>query len=171
MSRAWCVLLAAVTLGSGAFAETPPAAPPTRQSPPAGDESAVDKEARANQTWQRLSLHEKLQLLRLHRALREMDPQDRDFIRERIDRYLRMTPEERRQFKENRQRWQQLSPEEKERARQEYRRRREEFEQRWREKHPGEEPPPSPPRERSPRPPPPEGAPPPPAQDNAPTQN
>jgi hypothetical protein len=154
-------------------AEAPATAPRERRSLPAKGEQAVAVEQLANETWQALPLREKVQLLRMQRALREMDPKDRDFIRERIDRHLRMTPKEREQFTQNRKRWQELSPEAKERARQEYRRRREEFEKRWREEHPGEEPPPYAPHRRrgeSDGPPPPSEAPdnPPPATDQTP---
>lgn len=127
-----------------------PWTPVLAKEPPA---EPVD-EARLDEAWQKLSARDKTQVLQFHRAFRQMEPEERDFIRERIEKLGNLTPPERTQLRANRQRWQQMSPEEKERARQEYRRRREELEKRWREKQFGQEPPPPPAARRSPEPPP-----------------
>ena len=55
-----------------------------------------------------------------------------------------MTPQERKQLQQNYQRWQQMTPEQRERAREQFLRHRNEFEEKWRKEHPGEETPPLP---------------------------
>jgi hypothetical protein len=143
------VVLAGLT--TFALAQEPPAGPPAMT-----EEQRTEMEARLNEAWNQLSLREKMRLMRFHRAQRAMPPEEREFVRERFERFMEMPPEERERLRKNRERWQQMSPEERERAREEFRKRRQEFEERWRREHPGEElPPPPPPHPRRHRPPPP----------------
>lgn len=140
LAVAGCLL---ATLSPAAWAEenTPPHRP--GREPRYTAEEWTRMEHRADETWKRLPTAEKLQLLRFHRALQAMGEEERAFLHERIERFRGMSDQERRQLHDNRQRWQQMSPEQKERARQEFRRRHPEFEQRWRENRPGQEPPPA----------------------------
>ena len=92
-----------------------------------------------------MSLEGKTQLMRLHRALAEMPPDERKFIHDRIERFLSMTPAERAQLQQNKKRWEQMTPAERQRAREEFRSRQQEFEQQWRRNHPGEAAPANPP--------------------------
>ena len=124
--------------------------------PPMTDEQRAQQEQRLNDSWNKLSAEAKARLMRLNRALNQMPPEERQFIHDRVERFLNMSAEERRQLKENAERWKNMTPEERQKARDEFRQRRQEFEQKWRAEHPGEEPPPFPPRPaRSPAPPPP----------------
>ncbi|MCX7887623.1 MAG: DUF3106 domain-containing protein [Verrucomicrobiae bacterium] len=108
---------------------------------PSGAERRPPDEAQLDQTWNSLTPREKAQALRFYQALRQMPPDERKFITERIERFIHMSPEERRKLKENQERWQKMTPEEREKARERYRQRREEFEAKWRKEHPGQEPP------------------------------
>jgi hypothetical protein len=125
-----------------------PTPPPTQQPAPARGgvpQSPQDRaalEERLNKAWNSMSLEEKARAMRLHRGLRELPPDERKFINERIDRVLKMSTEQRRQLRQNYQRWQAMTPEQRQQAREEFRKRRQEFEQKWRKEHPGEEPPP-----------------------------
>ena len=76
-----------------------------------------------------MTLEGKTQLMRLHRGLAEMPPDERKFIHDRIERFLNMTPAERARLQQNRKKWEQMTPEERQRAREEFRNRRQEFEQ------------------------------------------
>jgi hypothetical protein len=109
------------------------------------DEQRALAEQRLDARWSRMTLEGKTQLMRLHRALAEMPPDERKFIHDRIERFLSMTPAERAQLQQNRKRWEQMTPAERQRAREEFRSRQPEFEQQWRRNHPGEEAPANPP--------------------------
>lgn len=111
---------------------------------PVTDEQKPPIEERLNGAWQQLSPREKMQLMRLHRALNEMPPEERKFIHDRIERFLNMPAEDRQRLRENADRWKSMTPEQQEKAREEFRKRRAEFEEKWRREHPGEEPPPGP---------------------------
>ncbi len=106
-----------------------------------GQTNALD-ETQLNEKWNTLSPREKAVALRFSTALRQMPPEERKFIHDRIERFLEMTPEERHRLKENNERWQKMTPEEKQQAREKYRQRRKEFEEKWRKEHPNEPPPP-----------------------------
>jgi hypothetical protein len=137
------VIAAWITTAVG-FAENPPPPDERADYPPRQEmtnEQKAEAEQKVNEAWSKLPLESKLRLMRLHQALREMPPQDRRFIHDRVERFLNMSPEERAQLRQNRERWEKMTPEEREQARQEFRKRREEIEQKWREEHPGEEPP------------------------------
>ena len=111
---------------------------PTAQS---GEGQRVD-ESKLNETWNSLSSHEKAAAIRLHHALRQMPTEERKFIHERIERFMRMSPDERHWLKENNERWQKMSADERHQAREKFLQHRKEFEEKWRKEHPGEEPPP-----------------------------
>jgi hypothetical protein len=123
----------------------PPPPPPTvdqtkpRQRPPLTDEQRAQAEQRLDARWNQLSLQGKTQLMRLHRALAEMPPDERKFIHDRIERFLSMTPAERAQLQQNKKKWEQMTPAERQRAREEFRSRQQEFEQQWHRNHPGED--------------------------------
>lgn len=121
---------------------------PPAERPPMSPERKAELVQRADEAWANLPAEAKIRLWRLHQALTQMPPEDRRFIHDRIERFLQMPPEEREQTRKNAQRWKEMSPEERERAREKFRQRRQEFEQKWRAEHPGEEPPPFPPRGR-----------------------
>jgi hypothetical protein len=135
----------------GAYAQQQPAPPPPppptvdqtkpRQKPPMTDEQRALAEQRLDARWSQLSLEGKTQLMRLHRALAEMPPEERKFVHDRIERFLNMTPAERAQLQQNRTKWEQMTPTERQRAREEFRKRRQEFEQQWRRNHLNGEPP------------------------------
>lgn len=163
MNRYAFILLMAVTIVARAQDEPKPPEP-KRERPPLTDEQRTQLEQRANETWSKLSLEAKTRVLRLHRALTQLPPEERKFINERIERFLNMSPEEKQRLKDNAERWKNMPPEERQKAREQFRQRRQEFEQKWRQEHPGEEPPPFPPH--APRPPPP----PPPSIDNSETK-
>ncbi|MGD1017896.1 MAG: DUF3106 domain-containing protein [Verrucomicrobiia bacterium] len=121
----------------------PPPSPPTvDQSKPRQrlmtEEQRAMAEQRLDANWSRMTLEGKTQLMRLHRALAEMPPEERKFIHDRIERFLNMTPAERAQLQQNRKKWEQMTPAERQRAREEFRNRQQEFEQQWRRNHPGE---------------------------------
>ena len=89
---------------------------------------------RADEAWKQLPPDAKIRLLNLHKALTGMQPEERRFVHERIERFLNLSPADRDRIKKNSDRWHSMSPEERERAR-------EQFHQ-WRKDHPGELPPP-----------------------------
>ncbi|MEI6082770.1 MAG: DUF3106 domain-containing protein [Verrucomicrobiota bacterium] len=130
----WLVL--ALLIAVGAAAQEPP-----RDRQPLTDEQKAQMEQRANENWSKLPPEAKMQVLRLHSALNQMPPEERQFIHERIKRFVEMTPEERQRLKENGDRWKKMSPEQREKAREQFRQQRKEFEDKWRQEHPGEEPP------------------------------
>ena len=138
---------AAAVIGSGIAAradEQPTRRGSNRGGVPQSDQDRAALEERLNNAWTSMPLEEKMGVMRLHRGLRELPPDERKFINERIDRVLKMSPQEREKLRQNYQRWQEMTTEERQRAREEFRKRRKEFEQKWRKEHPGEEVPPFP---------------------------
>ncbi|MGA2137935.1 MAG: DUF3106 domain-containing protein [Verrucomicrobiia bacterium] len=121
----------------------PPSVDQTKPKPRQSmtEEQRAELEQRLDATWGKMSLEGKTRLMRLHRALAEMPPDERKFIHDRIERFLNMSPAEREKLKQNKQQWEQMSPEERQSAREEFRKHRQEFEERWRRERPGEEPP------------------------------
>lgn len=109
--------------------------------PSHGDTSAID-EGKLNEVWNALSPREKAAALRFHHALRQMPAEERRFLHDRVERFMQMSPDERGRLKENNERWQKMSPEERQQARDKFSQRRKEFEEKWKQEHPGEEPPP-----------------------------
>lgn len=102
------------------------------------NEQQTQTEQRLNDAWNKMSLREKASALRLHHALREMPEKDRKFIQERIERFLHMSPAEKKQLRENAERWRKMTPEQREQARQQFREKRRQFEEKWKQEHPGE---------------------------------
>ncbi len=112
------VLMIGVAI-TGAQAQQPPPPPPPpppivdqtkpRQRPMTDEQRAL-AEQRLDARWSRMSLEGKTQLMRLHRALAEMPPDERKFIHDRIERFLSMTPAERAQLQQNKKRWEQMTP-------------------------------------------------------------
>jgi hypothetical protein len=135
-------LLSATLVGAEEQA-TPPAAP-KHEKPAMTDEQQAQTEERLNKAWNSMSLVSKMHLMRLHRALHQMPLEERRFIQDRVERFLNMSPEERERLKNNKEKWEKMNPEERERAREQFHKRRQEYEQKWRQEHPGEEPPPFP---------------------------
>jgi Fe-S cluster biosynthesis and repair protein YggX len=119
------------------------------------EEPRAQVEQRLNDAWSKLPLETKMRIMRLHRALGLMPPEERKFLHDRMERFLNMSPEERERLRKNVERWQKMTPEERQQAREEFRQRRRDFEEKWRQEHPGEEPPPFPYRPRHAPPPPP----------------
>src|ERR1017187_9077796 len=161
MVLAFCLaLFAAQAQQEQPSSPPPPPPPPADQTkpkprPPMTEEQRAQAEQRLDATWNKMSLDGKTRLMRLHRALAEMPPEERKFIHDRIERFLTMSQAERDKLKQNRQQWEQMSPEQRQSAREEYRKHRQEFEDQWRRDHPGEDLPTNPP-----PPPPPPGPPP-----------
>jgi hypothetical protein len=134
---------------------------PKGDKPPLTADQRAQMEQQFNETWNSLPFESKMHLMRLHRALSEMPPDERRFIHDRIEHFLNMTPAERERLTQLRKKWEQMTPEERQKARDEYRKRRQNFEDKWRQENPGKEPPPFP---RNPSgPPPAQGEPTPPA--------
>ena len=145
-SALWTALIVGLTAGA-VFAqqETPPQPPsplppveqvPTKPKtrPPLTEEQ---REQRLDAQWNKLPVETKAHLMRLHRALVEMPPDERKFIHDRIERFLNMSPAERERLRQNRLKWEQMSPEERQKAREEFRKRRKEIEEKWNREHPG----------------------------------
>jgi hypothetical protein len=112
-----------------------------RGGPQSAEDRAVTEE-RLNSTWNSMPVEEKMRVMRLHRGLRVLPPEERRAINERIDHFLNLSPQEQQKLQQNYQRWQQMTPEQRQRAREEFNKRRKDFEERWRREHPGEQPPP-----------------------------
>lgn len=125
---------------------------PKRERPKPTEEQRAQMEQRLNDDWSKLPLEAKMRVMRLHRALNQLPPEERRFIHDRIGRFLNMSPEERERIKENAEHWKSMTPEQREQARQKFRERRQQFEGKWRQEHPGEEPPSWPPRRHKPSP-------------------
>jgi uncharacterized protein DUF3106 len=141
--RALCVttLIFGMVVGGFAQQESPPPDDQTkpRLKAPLTEEQRTQLEQRLDATWSKMPLEAKQRLIRLHRALAEMPPDERKFIHDRIERFLTMTPAERKTLQQNNQKWDQMTPEEREKAREEFRRHRAELEGKWQHEHPGEE--------------------------------
>ena len=142
---AWIAALAAMN----ALAQQPPPPPPpplppvsaqARPKQPMTEQQRAVLEQRLDAQWSRMSLEGKQHMMRLHRALTEMPPDERKFIHDRVERFLNMTPAERARLQQNKQRWEQMTPEQRQQAREEFRRRRQEFEQKSNREQTGGEP-------------------------------
>jgi hypothetical protein len=145
------VLLTGAVAGAALAQQTPSPAPATGDStnkPRAKsgmtEEQRTQMEQRLNETWSKMPVEAKSRLMRLHRALSEMPPDERKFVHDRIERFLNMSQAEREKLKQNRQKWEQMTPEERQKAREEFRKHKQEFEQQWHREHPGEDPTPNP---------------------------
>ena len=153
------LIVAAVIATARVQAETPPPPPqPPSDHPALTEQQRAENERRLDEAWGKLSLEGKARLMRLHRALREMPAAERRFIHDRIERFLNLSSEDKQKIRENAERWRKMTPEQREQARQEFRARRRQFEEKWKQEHPGEDPPPFPFRgapESAPPPPPP----------------
>lgn len=144
----WMTLAMGLTVGTGfAQQETPPPSPPPPPAPVQPGDQAKPKVRqpitdeqrgqRLDAQWSKLSVETKMHLMRLHRALVEMPPDERKFIHDRIERFLNMSPAERERLQQNRLKWDQMSAEERQKAREEFRKRRQEIEDKWNRDHPG----------------------------------
>ena len=129
---------ATLTLGQ----QQPDQAKPKSDKPPLTNQQPAQTEQQLNDAWSSLPVESKMHLIRLHRALSEMPPDERRFIHDRVERFLNMAPAEREKLAQNRQKWEQMTPEERQKAREAFRKRRQAFEDKWRQEHPGEKPPP-----------------------------
>ncbi|MGA2603698.1 MAG: DUF3106 domain-containing protein [Verrucomicrobiia bacterium] len=144
------LFLAAVMMGVVAMStlaqQPPPPPPPPPVSPqpklkqPMTEQQRALAEQRLDTQWSRMSLDGKMHVMRLHRALTEMPPDERKFIHDRVERFLNMTPAERARLQQNKQKWEQMTPEQRQQAREEFRKRRQEFEERWNREQAGGEP-------------------------------
>ena len=121
---------------STVFAQQESPAPPPSDAPKPRAKSGMD-EQRLDAQWSKLPVETKAKLMRLHRALADMPPDQRKFIHDRIERFLNMSPAEREKLQQNRQKWEQMSPEQRQKAREEFRKRRQELEENSRHDHPG----------------------------------
>ena len=81
------ILLATSLLGTGVFAEVTPAPQPKVERAAMTDEQRAQMEQRLNEVWSKLSVREKSQLMKLQHALREMPPEERKFIHDRVERF------------------------------------------------------------------------------------
>lgn len=151
MRRFLLLTVLGLSVVAASWAQEEPASPPTPQPPAADqtksksrrlltDEQRAQAEQHLDAQWSKMPVEAKTKLMRLHRALAEMPPDERKFIHERIERFLNMSPAERERLKQNKQKWEQMTPEERQKAREEFRKRRQEFEEKWRRDHPGGEP-------------------------------
>ena len=122
-------ILAAVTARAQIATNTPDPQPPAMTA-----EQQAQLALRADEAWKQLPPDAKIRLLNLHKALTGMQPEERRFVHERIERFLNLTPADRERIKKNSERWHTMSPEERERARAQF--------HQWRKDHPGELPPP-----------------------------
>ena len=144
------VLLIGAVVGTAPAQQPPlPTPAPTdqtnkpRSKPPLTEEQRAQLEQRLNEQWAKIPVEAKSRLMRLHRALSEMPPEERKFVHDRLERFLNMSQAEREKLKQNKQKWEQMTPEERQKAREEFRKRRQEFEQQWHRAHPGEDQPPN----------------------------
>ena len=136
MRRIFLVTVLAIgTAVLAAQAQQEPSSPPPMPPPPADqakprprpamtNEQRAELEQRLDAAWGKMSVEGKTRLMRLHRALSEMPPDERKFIHDRVERFLNMSPAEREKLKQNRQQWEQMSPEQRQNAREEFRKRR-----------------------------------------------
>jgi hypothetical protein len=134
-------LLAVLMFGaviSAVFAQQEsPSQPPSDAAKPKVKSPMLD-EQHLDAQWNKLPVETKAKLMRLHRALAEMPPDQRKFIHDRIERFLNMSPAERERLQQNRQKWDQMSPEQRQKAREEFRKSRQEIEEKLQHEHPGE---------------------------------
>jgi Spy/CpxP family protein refolding chaperone len=145
------ILLVGAAVGTTPAQESPlPTPAPADQTnkprakSPLTEEQRAQMEQRLNDAWAKMPVETKSRLMRLHRALSEMPPDERKFVHDRIERFLNMSQSEREKLKQNKQKWEQMTPEERQAAREEFRKHRQEFEQQWHRTHPSEDPTPNP---------------------------
>jgi uncharacterized protein DUF3106 len=142
------VLMIGVGIGTALAQQATPPTPSTGEStnkPPRAksamtEEQRAQLEQRLNDTWSKMPVEAKARLMRLHRALNEMPPDERKFVHDRIERFLNMSQAEREKLKQNKQKWEQMTPEERQKAREEFRKHSQEFEQQWHREHSSEDP-------------------------------
>jgi hypothetical protein len=142
MRSKWLVVLGcAIVLG--ASPGTLRAEEPTVLEGDAGPDTQdkAQAEQKLNEAWGQLTLEDKMALMRFHRVMSDLPPEQRKIIRDRIGRIMSMTPEQRQRLEQNLKRWQQMTPQERQHAREVFRRRRQALEEKWRREHPGQEPP------------------------------
>ena len=118
---------------------------PKPEPPPLTAEQRAQAEQKLNEEWSALPIESKTHLMRLHRALTQMPPDERKFVHDRIERFINMSADERERMMQLRKKWEQMTPEERQKAREEFRRRRQEFEEKWSLEHPVAPPTASPP--------------------------
>ena len=135
-------LIGVTVLVAVAVEQQDPPAPKRERPPLTADQRA--QEEQVDSAWSKLPLREKLQMMKMQRAMRAMPPEERQFIHDRLERFITMSPEDREKLKKNHERWKTMTAEEKQRAREEFRKRRQAFEEKGRQEHPGQEPPPFP---------------------------
>ena len=144
----WLGLAVATSLAfsTALRAEDQPGAPkhPKTGKPEMTEEQRAQLEQRLDEAWGKMLVREKSLVMKLHSALRDMPAEERKFIHDRIERFLNMPAEERHRLHENSERWKTMTPEQREQARKQFEERRHAFEEKWRQEHPGEEPPPYP---------------------------
>ncbi len=136
----WLAVLGCV-LALGASAGTTRAEEPLviEGAPDAQDKGQTEQ--KLNEAWGQLPLEDKMALMRFHRVMSDLPPEQRKIIRDRIGRIMSMTPAQRDRLEQNLKRWQQMTPQERQHARELFRRRRQAAEEKWRREHPGQEPP------------------------------
>jgi hypothetical protein len=141
------ILLIGAMVGTAPAQQTPLPAPSTgdstnkpRAKSAMTEEQRAQVEQRLNEAWAKMPVEAKSRMMRLHRALTEMPPDERKFVHDRIERFLNMSQAEREKLKLNKQKWEQMTPEERQKAREEFRKHSQEFEQQWHREHPGEDP-------------------------------
>ncbi len=144
------ILLIGAVVGTTRAQESPLSTPAPsdqtnkpRAKSPLTEEQRAQMEQRLNDAWAKMPVETKSRLMRLHRALSEMPPEERKFVHDRIERFLNMSQAEREKLKQNKQKWEQMTPEERQTAREEFRKHRQEFEQQWNRTHPGDDPTPN----------------------------
>jgi len=134
-------LVGSAALVSRAEEKAAPPKPPAKTPEQLEAEKARRLEVQ-NKQWNALSVEERDRVLRLHLELQQLPKDELKIIRDRINRYQRMTAAERQQLETNHERWAKMKPAEREQARRAYLRLRWEYEVKWRKEHPGQEPPP-----------------------------
>jgi hypothetical protein len=140
------LLLLGATVGTALAQQTPPSPPSTgdstnkpRAKSAMTEEQRAQVEQRLNDAWAKMPVEAKSRLMRLHRALTEMPPDERKFVHDRIERFLNMSQAEREKLKQNKQKWEQMTPDERQKAREEFRKHSQEFEQQWHREHSNED--------------------------------
>lgn len=102
------------------------------------------RDEEVNAWWANLKPDERHNLMRQQLAFGEMPPEMAKSIRTSIDTFLKMSPEERQVFKDNYARWEQMSIKDRQEARDEFRKKKKEFEDQWKKDYPGTPVPPFP---------------------------
>ena len=88
------VLLIGVVVGTALAQQSPPPTADSTNKPRAksavAEEQRAQQEQRLNEQWTKMPVEAKSRLMRLHRALSEMPPEERKFVHDRIERFLTM---------------------------------------------------------------------------------